>query len=145
MDDLHSFSTFNYLGEDLMLTQFSILAENVAKALPLGNEGTKAITAQVKCLKSRKEKWPDKIITTWLQRNIPLFSSEAITKLIQAYLSWAEEVNESRRRQKESLHADINRKKKQLDDIDQKRGQTEDTYQSVLLACHVEMSFFCIE
>ena len=113
MDNLHSFSTFNYLGEDLMLTQFSILAENVAKALPLGNEGTKAITAQVKRLKSRKEKWPDKIITTWLQRNIPLFSSEAITKLIQAYLSWVEEVNESQRRQKESLRGDINRKKKE--------------------------------
>ena len=73
MEDLHSFITFNYLGEDMMLNQFSILAENVAKALPLGNEGTKAITAQVKRLKSRKEKWPDKIITTWLQRNIPLF------------------------------------------------------------------------
>ena len=73
-----------------MLTQFSNLAENVAKALPLGNEGTKAITAQVKRWKSKKEKWPDKIITTWLQRNITLFSSEAITKLIQAYLSWVE-------------------------------------------------------
>ena len=73
MDDFHSFSTFNYLGEDMMLNQFSILAENVAKALPLDNEGTRAITAQVKRLKSRNETWPDKIITTWLQHNIPFF------------------------------------------------------------------------
>ena len=58
-----------------------------------------------------------------MKRNIPLFSSEAITKLIQAYLSMVEEVNESRRRQKESLRTDINRNKKQLDDIDQKKRQ----------------------
>ena len=62
--------------------------------------------------------------------------------MIQAYLSMVKEVNESQRRQKESLRADINRKKKQLDDIDQKRGQTEDTYQSDLLACRAEMSLF---
>ena len=82
MEDFQSFSNFNYLAEDMMLNQLSLFAENVCKALPKGNEGTRAITAQVKRMKSRKEKWPDKIITTWLQRIIPLFSSEAITKLI---------------------------------------------------------------
>ena len=39
-------------------------------------------------------------------------------------MSMVEEVNESRKRQKESLCTDINRKKKQLDDIDTKRGKT---------------------
>ena len=38
-------------------------------------------------------------------------------------MSMVEEVNESRKCQKESLHAAINRKKKQLDDIDTKRGK----------------------
>ena len=37
---------------------------------------------------------------------------------------------------------DINRKKKLLDDIDQKRGLTEDTYQALLLTCRAEMSMF---
>ena len=73
MDDHHNFSTFNYLGEEMLLNQFSILAENVQKALPLGYEGTKAIADQVKRLKSKKEKWPEKIIQTWLKRNIPVF------------------------------------------------------------------------
>ena len=82
MEDLQSFSNFNYLAEDMMFTQFSQFAENVCKALPKGNEGTRAITAQVKKMKARKQKWPDKIMSTWLQRIIPLFTSEAILKLI---------------------------------------------------------------
>ena len=93
-------------------------------------------------MKSKKEKWPEKIIQTWFKRNIPVFSSEAVTKLIQAYCSMVEEVTESRKRQKESLRADINRNKTQLDYIAQNRGNTEDTYQSVLLACRGEMSLF---
>ena len=75
MEDYQSFSNFNYLAEDMMLNQLSLFAENVCKALPLGNEGTQAITAQVKRMKSKKKKWPDKIIQTWLKRIIPLFST----------------------------------------------------------------------
>ena len=48
MDNHHNFSTFNYLGEEMLLNQFSILAENVQKALPPGHEGTKLIADQVK-------------------------------------------------------------------------------------------------
>ena len=86
MDD-HNVSTFNYLGEEMLLTQFSILAENIQKA-----------NIQIKRLKTKHEKWPEKIIQTWLKRNIPVFSSEAVTKLIQAYCSMVEEVNESQKR-----------------------------------------------
>ena len=53
-----------------------------------------------------------------------------------------EEVNESRKRQKQSLPTYINRKKKQLDDIATKRGQSEDIYQSVHLACTGEMRLY---
>ena len=104
-----------------------------------GHEGSQRIADQIKCLKTKRERWPEKIIQTWLKRIIPVFSSEAVTKLIQAYCSMVEEVNESRKRQKESLRADINQKKKQLDDIATKRGKTEDIYQSVLLACRGEL------
>ena len=120
MDD-HNLSTFNYLGEEMLLNQFSILAENIQKALPPGHEGSQRIADQIKCLKTKRERWPEKIIQTQLKCVIPVFSSEAVTKLIQAYCSMVEEVNESRKRQKVSLRADINRKKKQLDDIATKR------------------------
>ena len=69
----------------------------MCKALPKGTVGTRAITAQVKQLKARKQKWPDKVMTTWLQRIIPLFTTESILKLIQAYLSWVEEVTDNRK------------------------------------------------
>ena len=45
--DEHSLSSFNYLGEDMLLQQFSILAENIQKALPPGNESSQAIAEQV--------------------------------------------------------------------------------------------------
>ena len=77
------------------MTQFSIQAENIQKALPAGHEATQRIADQIKCLKTKCERWPEKIIQTWLKRNIPVFSSEAVTKLIQAYCSMVEEVNES--------------------------------------------------
>ena len=73
MEDYQSFSNFNYLSEDLMLSQLSLIAESICKALPLGSGGTQAITAHVKRLKQKKEKWPDKIITTLLNRDIPFF------------------------------------------------------------------------
>ena len=94
-----------------MLNQLTFLAENVCKALP-SNERTRAINAQVKRMKSRKEKWPDKILHTWLKRILPLFSPEAITKLQEAYLSWVEEVNETRKRQREALKSDMCRQKR---------------------------------
>ena len=69
----NNFSTFNYLGEEMLLNQFSILTENVQKTLPPGHEGTKLIADQVKRLKSKREKWPEKIIQTWLERKTPVF------------------------------------------------------------------------
>ena len=123
MEDYQSFSNFNYLAEDMMLNQLSLFAENVCKALPLGNEGTQAITAHVKRMKAKKEKWPDKIIKTLLKRVIPAFLTEAITKLIQSYLLRVDEVNENRKRQREALKTDIGRKKRLIDDIIQKMPQ----------------------
>ena len=111
MDD-HNLSSFNYHGEEMLLNQFSILAENIQKAFPPGHEGSQRNADQIKCLKTKRERWPEKIIQTWLKRNISVFSSEAVTKLIQAYCSMVEEVNESRKRQRESLRADLNRRKK---------------------------------
>ena len=138
MDD-HT-STFNYLGEEMLLNQFSILAENIQKTLPPGHEGSQRIADQIQCLKTKRERWPGKIISVWQSRVLPVFSTESITKLNQAHMSMVDEVNDSRKRQKESLRADINRKKKQLDDVETKRERTVDTYDSVLLTCRRELN-----
>lgn len=132
-------STFNYLGEEMLLNQFSILAENIQKALPAGHESSQRIATQVQNLKTKRERWPGKIINVWQNRILPVFSSESITKLNQAHMSTVEEVNESRKKQKESLRADINRKKKQLDDIDTNREKSHDTYQTIHVTCQREM------
>jgi hypothetical protein len=47
----------------------------------------------------------------WQSRILPVFSTESITKLNQAHMLMVDEVNDSRKRQKESLRSDINRKK----------------------------------
>ena len=142
MEDYHNYSSFNYLSEDVMYAQLRQFAEYVCKALPKGAEGTQAITAQVKKMKARKQRWPDKVMITWLQRIIPLFTTESILKLIQAYFSWGEEVNEHRKRQREALKTDINRKKKIIDDINQKRLAQQDSYNTLLLTSQADMGWF---
>ena len=59
MED-NSSSTFNYLGEEMLLNQFSILAENIQKALPAGHESSQRIATQVQNLKTKRERWPGK-------------------------------------------------------------------------------------
>ena len=66
-----------------------------------------------------KEKWPDKIYDTWLNRKIPVFTQESIYKLIQSYTAWVEEVNESCKRQRDSLKVEMDRNKRSLDNVDQ--------------------------
>ena len=52
MDDYQNSSNFNYLAEETMFQQFSQLADNLCRALPQGNDGVTAITAQIKKIKS---------------------------------------------------------------------------------------------
>ena len=101
-----------------------------------------AIATQIKKLKSHKEQWPAKIMATRREKQIPLFSQEAIHKLIQANSAWIDEVNKNRKKQKETIKADINRQKKLLDDIQQNRCSQEDNYQLQLLTTQAEMSWF---
>ena len=131
MEDFAGNSSFNYLAEDHMLSNFCQLAENISNALSK-NADTTAITDQVKRLKQTKEKWPDKIFQTWLNRVIPVFTQESIYKLIQSYLSWIEEVNESRKRQREAL---------KVDNVDLQRIKQLDTYQALVLTTEAKMHF----
>ena len=78
--EANNYSGFNHLSEDLMYQQFTQFAEYVCNALPRGAEETKAISAQVQKIKNRKQRWPDKVMTTWLERVIPLITQESILK-----------------------------------------------------------------
>ena len=71
-----------------------------------------------------------------------MFTQESILKLIQAYLSWVEEVNETPKRQREALKFDIDRKKRMLDTVDQKRLTQQDTFQSLVLTTEADMTWF---
>ena len=72
MDD-HTSSMFSYLGEEILLNQFSILAENIQKTLPPDHEGSQRIADQIKCLKTKRESWPENIISVWQSRVLQFF------------------------------------------------------------------------
>ena len=133
---------YNILAEDTLFSQFTQLAENVRRTLPTGSEGALQISNQVHRLKAWTAEWPEKILETWRAREIPIFSQQAIHKLISANSAWIDEVNEIRKKQKETIKVDINRKKKLLDDIQHSQRQKEDSFQMNLLETQAEMSFF---
>ena len=109
-----------------MLTQFSLLAESIQKALPPDSQGQNAIAQQLLRINSKKEKWPSRIISLYRNRTLPVFSMEAVTKLNQAHEAFINDVNDTRRRQKDSLKSDMSRKKKQLDDLRTKKEKSID-------------------
>ena len=116
----HSSNAYPYFGEELMMQQFALLAESIQKALPPKNEGQRAIAQQLASINSKQEKWPQRILQVYRDRNLPVFTIEAVTKLNQAHTAFVDDVNDTRRRQKESLKSDMGRKKKQLDDLQSK-------------------------
>ena len=92
--------------------------------------------------KARTAEWPEKIFDTLRSREVPIFSQQAIHKLIYANSAWTKVINDGRKKQKESIKMDITQKKKLLDDIYQTQRQKEDFYQQNLLETQAEMSFF---
>ena len=125
-----------------MFSQFTQLAENVRRTSSEGSEGALKISNQVHRLKAWIAECPEKILDTWRAREVPIFSQQAIHKLISTNSAWTDEVNENRKKQKEAIKVDINWKKKLLDDIHQTQRQKEDFFQQNLLETQAEMSFF---
>ena len=124
---------FSYLGDEIILAQFSLLAENIQKAIGgNANEGILSMSKQIQNIKSSREKWPAKILQTYKQRKIPVFAVENVTKLNQSHCSRIEFVNDDRKRAKETLRSDISRKKKMLDDVQSKRDKMLDSFESQL-------------
>ena len=51
-------------------------------------------------------------------------------------------MNESRKRQREALKVDMDRKKRMLDSVDQKRLTQQDNYQTLLLTTEANLHWF---
>ena len=125
-------NSYQYFGEEMLLTQFSLLAESIQKSLPPDAQGQDAISQQLLRINSKQEKWPSRILSLYRNRTLPVFSMEGVTKLNQAHDAFINDVNDTRRRQKDSLKSDMNRKKKQLDDMKAKKERYIDTYESIV-------------
>ena len=125
---------FSYLGDEIILSQFSLLAENIQKAIGTGanNDGIASMARQIQNIKSSREKWPSKILQTFKSRKIPVMAVENVTKLNQSHCSRIEFINDDRKRSKEILRADISRKKKMLDDLQAKRDKMLDSFEEKL-------------
>ena len=110
-------SIFPYLGEDIVQQTLANFAQSMQKCFAPGTEGFNSLAETTQKLKAKREQWPEKIFQLWKAREVPVFTSESITKINQAFISQLENVNEQRRRVRESLRSDIGRLKKKLDDF----------------------------
>ena len=86
---------YSYLNGELIFNQIARALQSVQKSLQPGSLGAAELTDQVERLHSRRERWPQKIISDWKNRSMPVFSAESITKLNQNYLSEVERVNDA--------------------------------------------------
>ena len=109
-------------------------AQSMQKCFAPGTEGFISLAETTPKLKAKRERWPEKIFQLWKAREVPVFTSESITKINQAFIAWLENINEQRRRVRESLRSDIGRLKKKLDDISNKRDKCEETYKTAELS-----------
>jgi hypothetical protein len=135
-------NNYSYFAEEMLLSQFSLLAENIQKALPPDSQGKYEIAQQILRINSKKEKWPSRILSLYRNRTLPVFSMEGVTKLNQAHAAFINDVNDTRRRQQDSLKSDMSRKKKQLDDMKSKKERYIDSYESVVLAARNEQNLY---
>ena len=133
-------SVFPYLGEDMVQQTLATFAQSMQKCFAPGTEGYISLAETSKKLQAKRERWPEKIFQLWKAREVPVFSSESITKINQAFIAWLENVNEQRRRVRESLKSDIVRLKKKLDDLSNRREKSEEVYKTAELLNRSEQS-----
>ena len=135
-------SSHAYFGEEMILNQFSLLAESIQKALPPDSQSHEAISQQLHRINSKKEKWPARIISLYRNRQLPVFSTEAVTKLNQAHEAFVNNVNDTRKRQKDSLKTDMARKQKQLDELLLKKEKVLELYESTAYKAQNEQTLY---
>ena len=115
-------------------------AKSLQKCFPIGTEGYNSLAETVQKLKATRERWPDKIFQLWKTREVPVCSSEDITKNNQSFTARLENVNEQRRRLRTSQKDDIGRLKKRLDDLSSKRDKVDDIYEAAEVHARTQRS-----
>ena len=103
MEDQHPNYVFNYLGQEISQQQVAELAHSVQQCFEPGTRQFNTIGAYSKQLTKKKERWPDKIRTTWQNRNVPVYCPETITKLNTARASQIDFANEQRKRLRDAF------------------------------------------
>ena len=103
MEDQHPDSVFRYLGHEISQQQVAELAKTIQGCFDPGTRQFNHVGAYNEKLTKKKERWPDKIRTTWQNRNVPVYCPESITKLNTARTAQIEFANEQRKRLRDSF------------------------------------------
>ena len=91
-------SVFSYLGEDIMQTHLATIANSLQKCFAPGTSPFNSLAQYTKKLQQKGERWPEKILSTWQNRSVPVFSLDSITKCNTARVSQIEAANERRKK-----------------------------------------------
>ena len=108
--------------------QLSEISNSLQQCFDPGSQQFQTLAKYTTKIARKREKWPDKILATWRNRVVPVYSPESITKVNQARVSQIEFANEQRKRLQTSYQSDISRCKKKLDDVSKKRDTCEEKY-----------------
>ena len=126
-------------GQEISQQQVAELAHSVQQCFEPGTSQFNTIGAYSKQLTKKKERCPDKIRTTWQNRNVPVYCPETITKLNTAHASQIDFANEQRKRLWDAFSQDILRVKKKIDDLHKKRENSEEKYNENALSSAAQL------
>ena len=96
MEDQPSNLVFNYLGQEITQQQFADLAHSIQQCFDPGTPQFNSLGAYSKKLNQKREKWPDKIYSTWQNHTVPVYCPETITKCNTAHSSQIDFANDQR-------------------------------------------------
>ena len=88
---------FNYLGEEMMQQHLVDVTRSIQSCFEPGSDQYNKLANYSEKIVQKREKWPEKIILTWQNRVVPVWSSETITKCNQARASQIDFANENRK------------------------------------------------
>ena len=138
MEDQPPNSVFNYLGQEITQQQAE-LAHWIQQCFDPGTRQFNTLGAYSKQLTKKRERWPDKIKSTWQNCNVPVYCPETITKLNTARSSQIDFANEQRKRLKDAFLQDIQHVKKKIDDVHRKRENSEEKYNENALSSTAQL------
>ena len=127
---MENLTPFNFLHTEAILSQFKILADNIADSLPPDSTAKQSIKDQVQNLSKAQDRWPKYVCQKASERKTPVYSSEDITKLSQTFGSYTESINQGRIALKKQLIEDITRLKKSRDDTIRQAHSVHDRFVS---------------